>query len=64
MTPDQSQAVWELRRQGFALQADEAERCWEEGEIYHLAKHMKLSKGIRALIERCNRAVSYSSEHA
>jgi hypothetical protein len=54
MTSTQSQAVWELCRQGLPLAADEAEQCWRRGEAYHLNFRLKMPRSINALIERCN----------
>ncbi len=42
MTISQSQALWELCRQGLPLSADEAERCWEQGQTYQLREPVKL----------------------
>ena len=61
MTISQSQAVWELCRQGLPLAADAAERCWSHGEAYHLDCHVRVPRGVSALIERCNREASYHS---
>ena len=54
MTTNQSQALWELCRQGFPLSADEAERRWSRGQPYHLDFYVKIPASINALIERCN----------
>ena len=54
MTNSQSEAVWELCRQGFPLTADEAETRWENGEIYLPNWHTKVSRTLERLIERCN----------
>ena len=55
MTITQAQAVWELCRQGLPLSADEAERCWAQGDSYHLDRHVKIPRGLFHMIERCNR---------
>jgi hypothetical protein len=54
MTTCQSQALWELCRQGFPLSADEAERRWSRGEAYHLDFYVKIPRSINTLIEQCN----------
>lgn len=59
MTTSQSQAVWELCRQGLHLSAYKAERSWQRGDTYHLEFHGKLPRGVISLIERCNREVRY-----
>lgn len=54
MTHEQSQAVWELCRQGYPMSADEAERRWSGGQTYNPDYHMQMPRSLRALIEQCN----------
>jgi hypothetical protein len=54
MTISQSQAVWELSRQGFPLAADEAESRWERGEVYRPDGQLDLHRGIKHLIDQGN----------
>ena len=54
MTSTQSLAVWELCRQGFALNADEAEQCWEHGDAYMPQEQLELSRESVRLIECAN----------
>ena len=54
MTHIQSQAVWELCRQGLQLAAYEAEHNWDQGQIYRLDLYLQVPRWIRSLIERCN----------
>lgn len=56
MTIIQSQAIWELCRQGFPLTADEAAEHWEKGQAYCPDwRVMKLPRGVAYLIELSNR---------
>ncbi len=57
MTVSQSQALWEMCRQGFPLRADEAEKQWESGRIYQPDLDLHLPRKIAELIDRCNREV-------
>ena len=57
MTSYQLQTIWELCRQGLHMSANEAERCWKQGEVYHLDCDGKVPRMINGLIERCNREV-------
>jgi len=54
MTQVQSQAVWELCRQGYPMSADEAERRWSDGQCYRPDHRMQVPRSLRALIEQCN----------
>jgi len=54
MTISQSQAVWELCRQGFPLTADEAADHWERGEIYEPDLQVRVTREIDRLIECAN----------
>jgi hypothetical protein len=64
MTTSQSQAIWELCRQGLPLSADDAERCWEQGDTYELDYHVKVPRLVNALIDECNReALAIRSYH-
>ena len=58
MTISQAQALWELCRQGLPLSADEAERCWEQGQTYQLREPVKLPWEVAGLIEQGNWEVS------
>ena len=54
----QSQALWELCRQGYPASADEAETRWYAGKVYHPDERVCLSRVLRVLIERCNDEVT------
>lgn len=54
----QSQALWELCRQGYPASADEAETRWDAGKVYHPDERVCLSRVLRVLIEQCNDEVS------
>jgi len=54
MISHQSQAVWELCRQGYPMSADEAEARWNEGHRYYPDPHMQISRSLLALIDQCN----------
>ena len=61
MTISQAQALWELCRQGLPLSADEAERCWEQGQTYQLREPVKLPWEVAGLIEQGNWEVSVTA---
>ena len=61
MTISQAQALWELCRQGLPLSADEAERCWEQGQTYQLREPGKLPWEVAGLIEQGNWEVSVTA---
>ena len=54
MTFTQTQAVWELCRQGLPLLADEAADCWERGVQFKLQSQVRIARAVEALIEQCN----------
>jgi hypothetical protein len=54
MTIIQSQAIWELCRQGFPLDAEEAAQQWEKGEPYQLDGQLKVPRDVERLIETSN----------
>lgn len=54
MTINQSQAVWELCRQGFPLTADEAAERWEKGQTYEPNREIRVPREIGHLIDLCN----------
>jgi hypothetical protein len=54
MTYKQSQAIWELCRQGFPLFADEAARRWSRGQTVQLEAGVRVGRWIKALIDQCN----------
>ncbi|MEA3278121.1 MAG: hypothetical protein U9Q81_23110 [Pseudomonadota bacterium] len=62
MTISQSQAVWELCRQGFPLNADDAAEHWERGETYEPDWQVKVSREIENLIETCNWEIKGDAE--
>lgn len=64
MTISQSQAIWELCRQGFPLTADEAEAHWEKGETYQPNGQIRVSREVGHLIDCCNWEVSSQLEAA
>ena len=55
MTNSQLKAVWELCRQGFPLNADEAEQAWEHGRPFRPESPLQLSRTLKQLIDQCNR---------
>lgn len=59
MTHEQSQAIWELCRQGYPMSADEAERRWTEGRPYRPDEQMRVPRSLRALIDQCNYEASF-----
>lgn len=54
MTISQSQAIWELCRQGLPLMADDAESRWSNWKTFEPEIHVRLSREALALIERSN----------
>lgn len=54
MTFTQSQAVWELCRQGLPLLADEAAECWDRGLQFKMQSQIRIGRAVEALIEQCN----------
>jgi hypothetical protein len=64
MTSNQSQAIWELCRQGLPLEADEAARHWSRGLGYQLDQQLRVAKTIHALIAQCNWEAEQVSEAA
>lgn len=54
MTTSQSQAIWELWRQGLQLEAEDAANHWDKGETYEPESEVRVSRQIDHLIERCN----------
>jgi hypothetical protein len=62
MTTSQSQAVWELCRQGLHMSADRAERCWQSGVPYRPDFHAEIPRGVKMLIERSNREAQFYAD--
>jgi len=54
MTSSQSQAVWELCRQGYPLAADEAAEHWEKGEPFQPDLGARVSREVEHLIDCAN----------
>jgi hypothetical protein len=54
MTTNQSQAFWELCRQGLPLAADEAAEQWDRGKPFELENGVHLARYVEALIRQCN----------
>jgi hypothetical protein len=54
MTINQSQALWELCRQGLPLAADEAAEHWGQGQTFELEQSVHLARYVEALIRQCN----------
>lgn len=54
MTTNQSQAIWELCRQGLPLAADEAAEQWDRGKPFELETGIRLARYLEALIRQCN----------
>ena len=64
MTFTQTQAVWELCRQGLPLLADEAAERWERGLHFRLQSQVRIARAVEALIEQCNWEVGRRGETA
>lgn len=64
MTSTQSQAIWELCRQGLPLIADEAAECWDQGLHFKLRAPVRLARSVEALIAQCNWEVDREDETA
>lgn len=64
MTISQSQAVWELCRQGLPLMADDAESHWSNWKTFEPDTHVRLSREALVLIERSNWEVSHHARTA
>jgi hypothetical protein len=64
MTSAQSQALWELCRQGLPSIADEAAECWDRGLHFQLQYPVRLARSLEALIEQCNWEVGREQETA
>jgi hypothetical protein len=54
MSTNQTQALWELCRQGLPLAAEEAAQCWNRGRPFFLDAGVHISHYVEALIEQCN----------
>jgi len=54
MTSHQTQALWELCRQGLPLAADEAAERWRLGQAFELQPRVRIARSVQALIELCN----------
>jgi hypothetical protein len=54
MTTSQTQAVWELCRQGLPLLADEATERWNQGQPFELDAELRLARYIKYLISQSN----------
>ena len=55
MTISQTQAIWELCRQGFPLTAEEAAEHWEKGETFRPdLQGQKVPREVEHLIEQSN----------
>ena len=64
MTMRQSQAIWELCRQGFPLEADEAAERWEHGEAFELETGVRVPRTVENLVDQCNWEVGGHRETA
>jgi len=62
MTFTQTQAVWELCRQGLPLLADEAAEHWERGLQFRLRSQVRIARAVEALIDQCNWEVGRREE--
>jgi hypothetical protein len=58
MTIMQAQAIWELCRQGFPLDAEDAAEHWEKGQPYLPEQQVKVPRDVERLIDTCNWEVS------
>lgn len=55
MSTKQSQAIWELCRQGFQITADRASRSWDRGEPFDPGGlEPRIGRSLEDLIEQCN----------
>ena len=64
MTTNQTQAHWELCRQGLPLAADEAAQQWDRGQTFNLEGGIRLARYLQALIRQCNWEVERSARPA
>jgi hypothetical protein len=64
MTTNQSQALWELCRQGLPLEADEAAEHWDKGQPFVLENGVHLARYVEALLRQCNWEVERSARAA
>ncbi|WP_295409623.1 hypothetical protein [uncultured Thiocystis sp.] len=66
MSTKQSQAIWELCRQGFPLSADDAAKCWNNGQRFDLREKfsVELGRSLEDLIDQCNWEIEKNSETA
>ncbi len=54
MSTKQSQAIWELCRQGLPLAAEDAAQCWNKGERFEMGDEVRLGRPLEDLIDQCN----------
>jgi hypothetical protein len=66
MSTKQSQAIWELCRQGFPLSADTAAKCWNSGQRFDPREEFTvgLARSLEDLIDQCNWEVEKGGETA
>lgn len=66
MSTKQSQAIWELCRQGFPLSADDAAKCWSSGQRFEFSEKFTvgLGRSLEDLIDQCNWEVEKDTETA
>ncbi|AHF03781.1 hypothetical protein MARPU_07825 [Marichromatium purpuratum 984] len=54
MHTKQTQALWELQRQGLPDIAESAARHWSEGRRYEPDEALHIPRSLETLIEQCN----------
>jgi hypothetical protein len=56
MSTKQTQALWELCRQGFQFIAEDAARCWRSGQRFQVddCERKNFARSLINLIEQCN----------
>jgi len=62
MISQQTQALWELCKQGYPNCADEAEVRWNAAAPYYPNPEMQLSRSLRVLISQCNNEVLFNTD--
>jgi hypothetical protein len=64
MSIKQQQAVWELCRQGYQVSANQAARCWSQGERFEVERELVIARSLENLIDQCNWEVEQELEQA
>lgn len=62
MSTLQTQAIWELCREGYPLVADQAAARWDQGHTFRLSDETQISRPVATLIEQCNWIIANAVE--